>query len=173
MDLIAERIQNLTDARYFAAMGVAWMGFDLSSEQPALSIDQVIAMIDWVEGPQFFIDVRGLDNDHAFEIWNRCHPQGLLTDASLSAQEFQGAKLISESFDVDADVYILNESNEVARQKDNAEYWLRLADYSEERIETLKSSPHQGLILQGGAEDRTGMKSFDALNDFIEAFRGY
>ena len=46
-------ITNLTDARYFSAWEVEWLGFNLSQgEENAISPLQVAAMREWVEGPK-------------------------------------------------------------------------------------------------------------------------
>lgn len=50
----ASQIANLTDARYFAAMGVNWMGFNFNaSDSNFISPTAVHAIKEWVEGPLF------------------------------------------------------------------------------------------------------------------------
>lgn len=47
----ASSITNLTDARYFAAMGVEWLGFNLNSKNPPVVPFENIREIEaWVEG---------------------------------------------------------------------------------------------------------------------------
>ncbi|MEL6635756.1 MAG: N-(5'-phosphoribosyl)anthranilate isomerase [Bacteroidota bacterium] len=49
----ASRIANLTDARYFAAWDVAWLGFCLdSSAAHFLRPQELMAIREWVTGPQ-------------------------------------------------------------------------------------------------------------------------
>jgi phosphoribosylanthranilate isomerase len=49
----ASEISNLTDARYFAAQGVEWLGFNLDENNPeALSQIQFLAIKDWIAGPK-------------------------------------------------------------------------------------------------------------------------
>ncbi len=49
----ASGIANLTDARYFAAWDVEWMGFNLNAGiPPALSPIEFKAIKEWVEGPE-------------------------------------------------------------------------------------------------------------------------
>ena len=67
MKIIANRVTNLTDARYFAAMGVDWIGFDMGTDSQ-LSIEHVIAFSDWVEGPQFYLDVRGRSEEQIADV---------------------------------------------------------------------------------------------------------
>lgn len=50
--ILAGSITNLTDARYFAAMGVEWMGFNLNpGDDSFMPPVQVQAIKEWVEGP--------------------------------------------------------------------------------------------------------------------------
>lgn len=49
----ASQITNLTDARYFAARGVEWLGFSLDAgTESAIPIQQLSAIKEWVEGPK-------------------------------------------------------------------------------------------------------------------------
>lgn len=53
IDIKASTITNLTDARYFAAWDVTWMGFNLDpSSDSFVDPHTVHAIKDWVEGPQ-------------------------------------------------------------------------------------------------------------------------
>jgi len=48
----ASQINNLTDARYFAAWGVDWLGFDLNEgSENYVNPDQIHAIKSWIEGP--------------------------------------------------------------------------------------------------------------------------
>lgn len=54
------RIQHLTDARYFAAMGVDYMGFALDStdkEAFLLELQKIRAIQEWISGPELFVEV--------------------------------------------------------------------------------------------------------------------
>jgi len=58
----ASNISNLTDARYYAAWTVKWLGLDLraSAEQP-LSLEAVKTIKDWIEGPVIVGEMDILD----------------------------------------------------------------------------------------------------------------
>ena len=48
----AGAISHLTDARYFAARDVSWLGFSLNATDPqAMTNRQVAAIREWVDGP--------------------------------------------------------------------------------------------------------------------------
>lgn len=61
MEIKAGSVSNLTDARYFAAQGVTWMGFNFSqSAQNHISAKAYFAIKEWVEGPKFIGEFNSL-----------------------------------------------------------------------------------------------------------------
>ena len=54
----AANVNNLSDARYFAAMGVDIMSFICADHQDMVRIH---AIKDWVEGPKIAIELQGLE----------------------------------------------------------------------------------------------------------------
>jgi len=67
----AGNISHLTDARYFAAYGIEWMGFNFKSSDPnKINIETAKTIIDWIEGPQIIVEFDVLDMDYIFQI---CH----------------------------------------------------------------------------------------------------
>lgn len=66
----ASNISNLTDARYYAAWYVDWLGFDLRSTENTLSLAEVKAIKEWIEGPIIVGEIELLDFDKAKEIIN-------------------------------------------------------------------------------------------------------
>ena len=60
----ASQITNLTDARYFAAWGVEWLGFGLEPGQDhVVTPAQMAAIKEWVEGPKMVGEFSGLDTE--------------------------------------------------------------------------------------------------------------
>jgi len=58
----ASQTTNLTDARYFAAWGVEWLGFGLEPGQDhVVAPAQMAAIKEWVEGPKMVGEFSGLD----------------------------------------------------------------------------------------------------------------
>ena len=65
----ASCIRNLTDARYFAARQVDFLGFDLSTlAEERLSLAEIKEIKDWIEGPTFVGEMDLLDISKAREI---------------------------------------------------------------------------------------------------------
>lgn len=46
----ANAVNNLTDARYFAAWEVEWLGFNLDFESSEMSLEKIAAIQEWVDG---------------------------------------------------------------------------------------------------------------------------
>lgn len=60
----AGHLENLTDARYFAAKDVTWLGFDLDPNDPeSISFQELNAISEWVEGPKIIAEVGFLGFD--------------------------------------------------------------------------------------------------------------
>lgn len=66
----ASNISNLTDARYYAAWYVDWLGFDLRSAENTLSLAEVKAIKEWIEGPVIVGEIDLLDFEKAKETIN-------------------------------------------------------------------------------------------------------
>ena len=67
----ASSVSNLTDARYFAAWHVEWLGFDLTaSGLETLPLTQVKEIKDWIEGPKIVGELEVLDLEESQQIIN-------------------------------------------------------------------------------------------------------
>ncbi len=67
----ASSVSNLTDARYFAAWHVEWLGFDLTtSGLERLPLIQVKEIKDWIEGPKIVGELEVLDIEESQQIIN-------------------------------------------------------------------------------------------------------
>ncbi len=65
----ASSISNLTDARYFAAWHVEWLGFDLTAAGLAvLPLQEVKEIKDWIEGPKIVGELAILDVEESQQI---------------------------------------------------------------------------------------------------------
>ncbi len=65
----ASSISNLTDARYFAAWHVDWLGFDLTPDGlTVLPLPEVKEIKDWIEGPKIVGELAVLDIEQSQQI---------------------------------------------------------------------------------------------------------
>lgn len=199
----ASQIHNLTDARYFAAWGVDWIGFDLDKA----SLPSIKAIKEWVEGPKFIAEI-GLQNvDEIKEIIKILELDavqvGMLGDLDL-VKELEGIPIIKEvvveqlddwerikkMLDVFApfvDFFILNfDKNGISYTDMNTSNRKHLTQlcatnkvflsihFDPTEIDTLiEEIKPLGISLAGGAEEKVGFKSFDELDDIFEALESF
>jgi len=92
--LIAAGISNLDEARYFSAMGVDWIGFDMDR----ISADAVNAITAWIVGPKFFAEFTAAQDDMVFEIVHKTGVQGICLPVSADIPSwYQGSVIIDAS----------------------------------------------------------------------------
>lgn len=173
--IIASNIKNLTDARYFAAWMVDFMSFDISANsQEFIGPDNITEIINWLEGPEFIgnfcdhIDIEFiLDNLKALKL------SGIITNQKsiVDHWDFTQGKLfyVVESFEQvqNLDTRILCSPQEANRYINSGhEVYIASKYFDLELLEDAKS--RAGLCLEGGEEIKTGLKSFDELDDIFE-----
>ena len=178
MQIVAKGITNLTDARYFAAVGASWMGFDLTPGS-RVSLQEVIAIAEWVEGPRIFVDVRGLDENQITRIVVELEPHGLLLDETANSIANFAGKQINVESDLNnirsrqGGIIAFEVSNDELRTlvditPETNELWIT-TDLGSVDIAQLKKLPDNcALVLSGGDELAIGVKDFDDLDRIIE-----
>jgi len=180
MKLYAYNITNLTDARYFAARGAAMIGFSTSLS----TIEEVNAMKDWVDVPQFFLQIKG-ERDASF-VWEWTDRTGIETcliselDDDTCAR-FPNMKWMKRMSDI---TYIaVEELSGIILSCDELNQWEELVKTNNEIIAQLTTMyiPQElkvkeienlngvdGILISGSEEDKVGIKNYDELNDFLD-----
>ena len=166
--VIATGMTNLTDARYFSAMGVDWMGFDLTRE-PRISGEQMQAIMDWVEGPRWLVEldsstIHGLPEGVA----------GIIVPAGKAPRDWQGQTIVagSKGLPADADVALIDVTRDAPLPAWVAEadmpVWIR-AKWDEALLEKILSmAPQAGIVLSGSTEEAVGIRDYDAMDALFE-----
>ncbi len=206
MKIKATSINNLTDARYFAAWNVEWLGFSLEMGSANYTRPQDVKEIkDWLVGPKI-VGEFGL-NQTAKEILESVEllqldavQLSMYTDTAI-AEQLEEVTLIKEwvlddlaNMNTFADqcktaanhvdyFYLDLEKNGITwanvqanttaltlLQELCAEYAVLISlvcppDQIEAYLDSVK--PH-GISLQGGEEEKVGVKSFDDLDAIFE-----
>ena len=173
--IIASNIRNLTDARYFAAWMVDYMSFDIEAgSEGYIGPENIKEIIDWLEGPEFIGNFSGhQDMNFILENMKAHHLTGAITDQQSIVENWDFAqgklfyrcskfenirnldtiiicdpKSASSYINVGQEVYI-----------DSTSFSLELLDEDQLRA---------GFCLEGGEEIKTGLKSFDELDEIFE-----
>ena len=187
MKVIATDIANLTDARYFAAWGIDMMFFNVEeAAMGSLSVPEIKEIIDWVEGPQSGIKISGLSIPE--QLSEATH---ILNIDTLIIGPFIEQSSLSENIQ---SVYRICTLDEGWQDNDQLILTLetpidRLSEDQKEKIKSISSQKKvyldglfkstdlptieslnvEGIILKGGEEEKVGYKSFDELDDILEA----
>ena len=173
--IIASNIRNLTDARYFAAWMVDYMSFDISAESGGyIGPENIKEIIDWLAGPEFIGNFCGhADMNFILENIKLHNLTGVITDNQTIVEnwDFAQGKLfyLSPQFETirnletkiicnpEAVESYVNAGHDV--YVDSASFGLELLDDDKLRA---------GFCLEGGEEIKTGLKSFDELDEIFE-----
>lgn len=183
--ILAADINNLTDARYFAAWGIEWLCFYISkTELNDKGIQKYIEIKEWIEGPKF---AARFDEDITTEdrmgFVASVGLDGIIAN-NLIAKELDlfptAVKIILETDDLKT---LLDSPFETIIYKiENAEKFEELAiddfeDYElyiDTDIDLRFLKQHKdnlkaiGLVIKGGEEEKVGYKSFDDLDVIFE-----
>lgn len=173
--IIASNIRNLTDARYFAAWMVDYMSFDISANtQSFIGPSNITEIIDWLEGPEFIGNFCDHD-DQEFILKNskELKLSGIITNKKeiVDQWNFDNGKLfyLTPEFELIAnlDTKIITKPELVDRFVNGGhEVYIDPVYFNLELLEDLNK--RTGLCLEGGEEIKTGLKSFDELDDIFE-----
>lgn len=192
----ASGITHLTDARYFAAQGVRWMGFDTAVNG---SFDQdilrVMAIKEWIDGvsligefehqevPEILhwvneVGLDGIQIDHSFpegEITKL--PKGLFIIVRMTTLHLADSQALIDQFNAFESVadYFLMEVNREHFYHGNlkalSKNYPMLYEWnapSELLPAFLEEVSSCGIALRGSNEEKIGFKSFDELDEIFE-----
>ena len=169
--VIAQNITNLTDARYFAAWGVDYLSFNnIPDSEYHINNEKIAEIKEWVEGPKCLIETQSLDMDE-------------VGDGFILSNIFSSLPIVKESFfriefediikGLPGGKYIspINSSQLDSFVKLNKEELLGLDlyfDISNIGFSDLEPIKDYGIVIQGGEEEKVGVKSFEALDELYE-----
>ena len=180
-NIYASSITNLSDARYFAAYGVTYLGFRWNK---FMSWESIKTMARWVEGVQIVIEFEDYKSysDNKDEVVS----SGIQSIRILN--NIENKKVDSDSFLVSCDIYDTPHPYGEIVLKINKEYseintsmlreieywcqinktWLELPTYSKSIGSLVEATNPYGIVVHGGDEERTGIRDYDQLDSMME-----
>lgn len=181
-EIFAAGINNLSDARYFAAWGARYMSFPFHSEANLKSIKE---MIDWVEGPEtvgevetldleedLIEQIRNLDFDHLMipPFYSGFLPPGF--NFVYQSMGNEDSPIISNvsviKFEQSFDKLKEGDIDRLNNYAEDSEVYIDLPFKASDVESMVALLPKVGLVLRGGEEEKVGVKSFEDLDDIIE-----
>lgn len=192
MQIKANAVRHLTDARYFAAQGVDWLGFCLDLGSPDYLQPQTAQTIrGWLSGPKFIGEFSAMQspqeiaacvellNLDAVQIAKFIDVQGVRLAVSVPVfvhavinsreelDELQALTAFSDGFVLRLGKDWQDWKSVLEDFGDGRRIWLDTAADVFELAELPTSV--ECLCVQGGEEERPGYKSFDDLDAWFEA----
>ncbi|MBK8851472.1 MAG: hypothetical protein IPN73_15175 [Saprospiraceae bacterium] len=174
--IYASGIQDLTVARYFAAMDVSLAGFAINAQ----NIGTIYSIKEWIEGPKTVAEFdhttkadkqedlfHTSGTDYLLLPYNRVYeydvPSIVVIDEINQAAE---AAIVVYKVGPNLAPSALDTSLLVERE-DRTVYF-DLPEFSHEWIQFLASFPNTGIVVRTGTEDKPGIKSFDEVDALFE-----
>ena len=186
MKIIATDIANLTDARYFAAWGADGLAYNIDpSSANSLSSVELKEIADWVEGPTTIIKIDGLEVPEVLsEVKANVDIQTIIVGPFIDTSNLSNFEKIYRICTLedgwqDNDHLILSFSHKISNvselQKEKIttltsekEVFLD-ANFTASDLDQIKQLGFAGIILKGGEEEKVGFKSYDELDEILEA----
>jgi phosphoribosylanthranilate isomerase len=172
--IFASMVDNLTDARYFAAREVSYLGYKIENRQDLIN---TAAFISWVEGPDSIADCIDV------QIYSDCFDKDLFSFVRFPEIDnsgiFQSVSFLSIYNNNEAcpsvviidkylsemdDVEKLKLKNRVSQNNSFLDMPFRL----DEVTELLEKIQPYGILVRGGSEEKPGFKSYDELDEFFD-----
>lgn len=175
-------VNNLSDARYCAGMGVDYIGFSTIPDDPFyLSPDNFAEISEWVSGVNFVAETNGI-----FEEQGSYNVEYVQVSNPAEAILFNDKKIILEGTAEDfhkwkdqlpeiknLELLLLSVTGKTDSEEIIEEFKqypvLVGYDISIEDAKALADSPAKGIALKGSDEIKPGFKDYDELADILEA----
>jgi phosphoribosylanthranilate isomerase len=186
MKVIATDIANLTDARYFAAWGVDGLSYNIDpSSDNSLSSAQLKEIVEWVEGPSTIVKLDGLEVPENFvELKSIVDIQNIIIGPFIDSKNlldfekvyrictvedgWQEGNYLILSFPFEIGKITALQEEKIRGITNDKEVFLD-ANFSPSDLETITNLGFTGIILKGGEEEKVGFKSYDELDEILEA----
>jgi len=169
--VIAQNITNLTDARYFAAWGVDYLSFNtIPDSEYQISPEKISEIKEWVEGPHTLIETNALDFDELADglILSNIYSSLPIVKDTFFRISFDdllkglpGGKYISKINDDQIDTLAKIPKDDLL----GVDVYFDISDLD---LSKLNKLPNFGIVIQGGEEEKVGVKSFDDLDELYE-----
>lgn len=196
--ILADKISNLTDARYFSARycdGICFEIPDISDVSKGIFL--INSIKEWVAGPDIYIRSNGLGKDDVSSVINEVDPAGIIVsffddyDLSVFGTKYLIREIIMEAdshFDlmhVDPrfSAVMLDVSNtqlladkkftdKLQELSDKHEVYLKSDNFEALGHAVFRMPFLSGIGVNGGSELKTGLKSFDEIDALLDSLEG-
>lgn len=178
--IFIRNITHLTDARYFAAMGVDWISIRLHSDPASFSFWHTLR--DWIEGLKLAAEIEEDDEMLLSRIIIDAKPEGILANHPGFVHLTGGLEMFVAADKVNSNFYqhgikvilpydqgVIDSTSFLSSPPD--QIYLE-SEWNEQSIVELKHSGYAGgFCFHGTPESKTGMKDFSEFDKLLELIR--
>ncbi len=170
ISIYASQISNLTDARYFAARGVDWLGFLIDDKGSLGDQLEVIKNItEWVSGPNTVIEAPAQIKEENLKIlYSSIIPSTICFDGIPPSIRLDNQYFVKVSGDTErlpGAYYLQGNIAEIVEVEEMTFYNPINSQYS---FEQLLDKGVRKFWVNGGEEEKTGIKEYEELDEFFD-----
>ncbi len=185
LQIITAGISSLDEARYFAARGSDWLGFNIRQ----LGIADIKAIADWVVGPKLFLEITEVAEDLLFEISNTIDPDALCFGLSAALPGWYKGMVIRRvqlptqpnpiAISANETLWIVMDT--MPKDKDHIKSlqdlcqrhhcWISGDGVEFSPAELLNAIPAQGIAIRSSGNSESAYQQYDVFFDQIEEMR--
>lgn len=169
-------IRDLTDARYYAAMGVDWLSMEIANETKSFAAWHAIR--EWVEGPRFAAELPDSDEALFAKTIIDLQPHGLILKETQNFPEVESVQLFAEAHAPDhlqldlkmiPIVHVVEQQlHVIAKQVHHAETLLE-SNWTPQFVQMVLEHGYQGgFCFNATASAQIGVKDFTAMDEMLE-----
>jgi phosphoribosylanthranilate isomerase len=175
----AGAVSSLSDARFFAGMGVDWLGFDVNpTSESFVNVDLYKSLVGWVSGPKRVIEIpKALDADSITKLINDYLPECIEVELSeiekfnydlpifarAQLEDIQTSKITSSIkylvLETNADLF--KYADELKSLATQTSILVSISPNQQDIKKVLNELPIAGIALRGSQEVQTGIKDYD------------
>ena len=184
--IMANKINSLTDARYFAAWNVDYLGFDLDVVLQNLELlNSYREIIEWLVGPKFLGSTSRLHiGQEIIDIINSLNLDALIVNEfveknlSLEIEYFTQINTPEEAATGNIiNNFLIADASELSKfisvnQHNSCNIFVDL-NQCNRSLEKVLNSDIAGVVLHGGLEEKVGLMDFDQLDHYLEKIFEY
>ena len=186
----AGSVSSLSDARFFAGLGVDWLGFDVNPQSDNyVSVEHHASMAGWVSGPKRVIELSSLPSDSVMEKLVADYAPDFVQVNLNDVPEIKRdiplfALALAEALDVDflktvADkidylivdlggAHPFDQRPLLSQLAEHTKILMSVAPEITDIKKIIAELPIAGLSLKGSKELKTGIKEYDYA-DLLES----
>ncbi|MBP7240094.1 MAG: hypothetical protein KBA14_07695 [Saprospiraceae bacterium] len=172
--ILVRKIKHLTDARYFAAMGVDWMSMELNNDPT--SFMKWHTLKDWVEGVQLAAEIGTPDEMLVAKTIIDAKPEGIILTQLIGIDELSDVELFFDTHYIDRnkcpagsfEIIHFDEIDTDRIPELSSHTTFLQHEWTPDVLELLLAGGYEGgICFSGGEEDATGMRDYEAMDELL------